>query len=92
MATIEAGEKKIEISDGADCPEVIDACQKLGVVFGCEEGTCGVCQVKIEEGLENLSERTEEEIDAGLDESVRRMCTCKVLQGNVKLNLYLQDY
>ena len=92
MAIIQVKDKKIEVPDGLEGEALVDVCSQLGIIFGCQEGTCGTCQVKIDGGAENLSKLSEDEIEAGLGENIRRMCVCKIIKGTVKLDLYLQDY
>lgn len=43
---VPAGSRVIEISDKVNS----------GIVYGCREGDCGTCLMKVVEGLENLSE------------------------------------
>ncbi|MCI5053111.1 MAG: (2Fe-2S)-binding protein [Simkaniaceae bacterium] len=63
-----------------------DSCEEAGIPFGCEEGVCGTCIVEVEEGMENLSEFTEEEFDfLGELDCERLACQCKILKGEVKL-------
>ena len=53
MAKIKAGNREIKVNDG---DSIISACEELGVPFGCYEGVCGSCRIKIIKGTENLSE------------------------------------
>ncbi|HLA23604.1 MAG TPA: 2Fe-2S iron-sulfur cluster-binding protein [Candidatus Nanoarchaeia archaeon] len=62
-----------------------NACEKLGVPFSCEEGTCGTCMIDIVSGEENLSELTEEERDLARDKTHRLACQCKIKNGNVEI-------
>ncbi len=82
MATIESNSNKIEVKDGSD---ITNACEKLGVVFGCYAGTCGSCKIQVEEGLDNLNQLTQEEIDMDLDDNQRLACQSKINQGNTKI-------
>ncbi len=45
-ATVPAGTRVIEISDKINS----------GIVYGCREGDCGTCLMKVVEGLDNLSQ------------------------------------
>lgn len=76
-------EKEIEIPDG----EPIKCyCEEEGVPFACEEGICGTCIIEIEEGGENLSEFTQEELDfLGEQDCERLACQCKIMKGRVKV-------
>ena len=76
-------EDEVEITDGEG---IKDACEENGVPFACEEGICGTCIIEVEEGMENLSEFTEEEEDFIGDEGCERLaCQCKIKQGCVKI-------
>ena len=84
MATINLDGKKIEIGDNK---AIKDACEKLEVPFGCRVGICGVCKITILEGMENLSELTNEEKDKNLDNNQRLACQVKIKQGVVKIKV-----
>ncbi len=43
--TVPAGSRVIEISDKVNS----------GIIYGCREGDCGTCLMKVTEGIENLS-------------------------------------
>ncbi len=75
--------KELEIIDGNSIRE---ACEKLGVPFGCQEGICGLCAINILEGEENLSELTEEEKVLSRDKKHRLACQCKIKKGKVKID------
>lgn len=75
--------EEVEVSDGKPIEE---ACEKLGVPFGCEGGVCGSCMVDVVDGEENLSELTEEEESLARDKKHRLACQCKVERGNVTIN------
>jgi ferredoxin len=61
----------------------------VSLSFGCTEGTCGVCEVTVLEGRENLSRITDEEkdylLEEDLEEGMRLGCQVKVRKGNVTL-------
>lgn len=76
-------EEEEEVPDGSPLKEF---CEKAGVPFACEEGICGTCVIEIEEGAENLSEFTQEEIDfLGEEDKERLACQCKIKKGCVKI-------
>lgn len=76
-------EEEEEVPDGAPLKEF---CEKAGVPFACEEGICGTCVIEIEEGGENLSEFTQEELDfLGEQDTERLACQCKIKNGCVKI-------
>ena len=61
-------------------------CEEMGVPFACEEGICGTCVIEVEEGMENLSEFTQEELDfLGEQDCERLSCQCKIKKGIVKV-------
>ena len=78
-----------EVEDGTP---LIDFCDEVEVSlsFGCTEGTCGVCEVTVLEGRENISRITEEERDyllpGDLEEGMRLGCQVKIRKGNVTLS------
>ncbi|MEM3113029.1 MAG: 2Fe-2S iron-sulfur cluster-binding protein [Candidatus Pacearchaeota archaeon] len=75
-----------EVSDG-DVPW--DEAEELGVAFGCQDGRCGSCRTEIVEGSENLTELTQNELDAGInnEEPYRFMCQCKIKSGIIKIRI-----
>lgn len=75
--TVPAGTRLIEVS------EKIGA----GITYGCREGECGTCTVKIVSGMENMSERSVLE-DKVLQENMagrdhRLACQAQVLGGDI---------
>ncbi len=78
----ETGEER-ELEDGSEIQEV---CEDEGVPFACTEGVCGTCVIEIEEGMENLTEFTQEEEDfLGELDTERLACQCKIKGGCVKV-------
>ena len=77
-----------EVDDGTS---LIDFCDEVDISlsFGCTEGTCGVCEVTVLKGRENLSRITEEEKDYLLEEDLgdgmRLGCQVKIRKGEVTL-------
>lgn len=60
----------------------------LGVPFGCSEGICETCRCVVVSGAENLTPKTQEEIDAQLDENERLLCQCKIKSGIVEFKYW----
>ena len=61
-------------------------CEEAGVPFACTEGVCGTCVIEVTEGMENLSEFTQEEMDFLGDQDRERLaCQCKIRGGCVKV-------
>lgn len=75
--TVPAGTRIIEISDKLNS----------GIVYGCREGDCGTCLMKVTQGMENLSEPSALEAKilkehfAGRD--TRLACQAQVLGGEI---------
>ena len=75
--------EEVEIADGS---EIKDVCEEKGLCFACSEGVCGSCTVEVIEGMENLTEFTQEEEDFfGDKEEERLACMCKIKSGTVKI-------
>lgn len=81
MAKIIIDETEFDAQDGEKFQEQAEA---VGVPFGCTEGICGTCKCKVVSGAENLSEKSQEEIDFGMDDDERLLCQVKVKSGTVK--------
>jgi len=89
MATLirEDENEEIEVKDN-DNFDLIDQAEELGVAFGCQDGRCGSCRVEVVEGMENLSERTQNEKDLLTDDKNHRLlCQCKITSGVVKIKI-----
>jgi ferredoxin len=77
------GEEK-ELEDGSP---IAETCEEAGVPFACTEGICGTCVIEVIEGMENLSDFTQEERDfLGEQNHERLACQCKIKSGIVKIN------
>ncbi|GIU69917.1 MAG: hypothetical protein KatS3mg002_1153 [Candidatus Woesearchaeota archaeon] len=84
MARIILEDKEKYIPDDS---ELRDACEELGVEFGCKNGFCRTCEVTVLEGYDNLSPLSENEEFIGLIKPRRLMCQCKILKGTVKIKI-----
>jgi ferredoxin len=74
---------EIELVDGSP---IAEACEEAGVPFACTEGVCGTCVIEVVEGMDNLSEFTQEEKDfLGTLDRERLACQCKIKFNNVKI-------
>jgi ferredoxin len=77
-----------EVEDGTP---LIDFCDEVDISlsFGCTEGTCGVCEVTVLKGRENLSRITDEEkeylLEEDLEGGMRLGCQVKIRKGDVTL-------
>ena len=76
----------------ADNYPMIDMCEDFdtSILFGCRDGACGACMIKVLEGEENLSKMEENERDfletMAAEESERLACQCRV-RGDVKIEV-----
>jgi len=82
VAELIINESKYNLEDGSSISEI---CQSAGVLFNCNTGVCGSCQISIVDGHENLNNLTEEELDLGLDIKKRLACMCIIKNGIVKI-------
>ncbi len=80
MAILKLKDQEVEVADGSP---TIDAAEELGVPFGCSAGVCGACEVEVLEGMDNLDELSDAELDMGLEDSNRLMCQCTIKKGTV---------
>ena len=78
------------IKEERELPEgspIAEACEEAGVPFACTEGVCGTCVIEVKEGMENLSDFTQEEEDFLGEMGCERLaCQCKIKKGTVKIN------
>jgi ferredoxin len=76
------GEEK-ELPEDSPLHEV---CEEAGVPFACTEGVCGTCVIEVVDGMQNLSDFTQEERDFLGDQDRERLaCQCKLKGGCVKI-------
>lgn len=71
-----------EIKDGEF---IRDVCEGLGVPFGCKQGICGTCMIEVLEGMNNLYEKNDREINMGLEDNQRLTCQCRIKNGLIKI-------
>lgn len=84
MAKLILNEDELEVEDKSPLKAV---CEDAGVPFACEEGVCGTCVIEVTEGMQNLSDFTEEELDfLGEQDTERLACQCVIKAGTVKVN------
>lgn len=76
-------DEEIELPDGSP---IAETCEEAGVPFACTEGVCGTCVIEVIEGMENLSDFTQEEKDfLGSLDRERLACQCKIKANCVKI-------
>lgn len=69
---------------GASFVDVVEA-SGADVTFGCRNGTCGTCRIRVESGFENLSPAAREERDflESIEAGPKERLGCQVcVQGN----------
>lgn len=74
--------KEIEVKNG---DKIDKACEELGIIIACSDGTCGVCKTEIIEGMKNLNEINEKEKEMGCEGNERLACQCKIKSGEIKI-------
>lgn len=79
--TVTTDDLSIEVDDGF---AMIDMCEEhdTSILFGCRDGACGACMVKVVEGKDNLSKMEDDEKDfletMAAEPDERLACQCKV--------------
>lgn len=84
LLSFEHNDEEVELEEDESLAE---KCEEAGVPFACTEGVCGTCVIEVLEGMENLSEPTQEEKDfLGDDTCCERLaCQCKIKSGKVRI-------
>ncbi len=81
----------LEIDVKQDYP-LIDMCEDFdtSILFGCRDGACGACMIRVKEGMANLSPMENDERDfletMAAEEDERLACQCKV-RGDVVIEV-----
>lgn len=78
----------VEVPHGTTFVDVVEAAG-ADVTFGCKNGTCGTCRIRVEEGQNNISPKNREEADflnsIEAEDTDRLGCQIKIL-GNCTIN------
>ncbi len=80
--TIKTDNKTLDVELGTS---IIDLCEneETSILFGCRDGACGACMIKVLENPKNLSIMEDHERDfletMAAREDERLACQCKVL-------------
>lgn len=61
----------------------MDACEALGVHFGCRGGQCAECLITILEGAENIEQPNDLEKWMNLEPGQRLACQARIRSGTV---------
>lgn len=80
MAKLILNDEEVEIPEGGN---IVDYIEEAGVPIGCSNGVCGTCEVEVIEGMDNLSERNQEEDDLGMEGNKRLGCQCSIKKDTV---------
>lgn len=87
--TITTDDLSLDVEDGY---ALIDMCEDhdTSILFGCRDGACGACMVKVVSGAEHLSPMGDDEKDfletMAAEPDERLACQCKV-SGDVTLEV-----
>ena len=82
MAKIILNDETIDVPDNES---IVDFIEEAGVPIGCSNGVCGTCEVEVTDGMDNLSEVNEAEVELGMEGNKRLGCQCVILKGEVNL-------
>ena len=86
---ITTDKKTIDVPDGY---AMIDMCEDhdTSILFGCRDGACGACMIRVIDGAGNLSPMQDDERDfletMAAEPNERLACQCKV-KGDVKIEV-----
>ena len=78
----------VEVPINSSFQDIVEA-SGADVTFGCRNGTCGTCRIKIEEGIESISKPNREEKDflTSIEAEENERLGCQIsIQGNCKIN------
>lgn len=84
MATVQFEGKERTVPDHH---RIFDACDELGMPFGCTDGLCGTCMCRVVQGMENLEPKNDKEEDMDLEPDQRLACQAVIKSGLVELAL-----
>ena len=84
MATVKFEGEEREVADGGS---VVEACEDMGLPFGCQDGLCGTCMSTVVEGADNLAPKNDKEEDFDLPDGQRLACQCTIKSGTVEFSI-----
>ena len=82
MAVIIKDNQEMDAPNGERIQAV---CEKLGIPFGCRSGLCRTCEIEVLEGMNNLEEKNELELDHDLPVNHRLACQCVIKEGRIRI-------
>ena len=88
MGTIIRNGKKMDTPDG---DHITKACEELGVLFACEDGQCGTCEIQVVKGMDNLTTKTSQEEMMNIQKNNRLACQCKLKKGTIDIKIVGDD-
>jgi ferredoxin len=71
---------------------LIDICEEYdtSILFGCRDGACGACMIRVKKGDENISKKLDDEKDfletMAAEDNERLACQCKVF-GDIEIEV-----
>ena len=87
--TITTDQKTLEVAHDYPMIQLGDE-HDTSILFGCCNGACGACMIKVKEGMEHLSPTQDDERDfletMAADPQERLACQCRVL-GDVTIEV-----
>ena len=88
MGLIIRNGKKLESPNGEG---IVKTCEEFGVLFACEDGQCGTCEIQVVRGMENLTPKTKHEDYLITNAKNRLACQCKLTSGEVEIKIVGDD-
>lgn len=88
--TITTDDMTIEVKEGYP---LIDMCEEhdTSILFGCRDGACGACMVKVVSGAEHINPADEDEKEfletMAAEPNERLACQCKVSGGDIVIEV-----
>ena len=74
-----------ELADGSEIREVCE--NQFSIPFGCKDGICGTCRIRVSEGSDNLSPKNEKENDLLPENPNERLaCQVQIKSGTVEMD------
>jgi len=84
MVVIRFESEEREVPDGS---RIQEACEDMGMPFGCTDGLCGTCRCIVVSGMENLEPMNDKEEDMDLLENERLACQLIIKSGEVAFDV-----
>lgn len=86
---IKTDDKTLDIATGK---ALIDLCEEhdTSILFGCRDGACGACMIRVRQGAEHISKMQDDEKDfletMAAEDNERLACQCKIF-GDVEIEV-----